>query len=170
MSSNMRLSLCTFLRLKPKAATRPFLSVFIWSGGFPHTHSALWQAHSSNHGSSGIYWTPQRQAAGPPGALWDISGLQPIDKLPPLTDGEQIYTSVSAGFARSPLFTSFCCWLSWLEQLGSVMGEIWFMSGWLIKPSILHINNILLDRLLFFLIYFYIFPEFSQIITGKLQH
>lgn len=29
------------------------------------------------------------------------------------------------------------------------MGGILFMSAWLIKPSIPHINNILLDRLLF---------------------
>lgn len=77
----------------------------LWSRGFPHTHSAGWQAHSSNHGSSRINWTPQRQAAGPPGALWDISGLQPIDKLPPLTDGEQIYTSDSRRWIRSPSST-----------------------------------------------------------------
>lgn len=64
---------------------------------------------------------------------------------------------VDAGFAHPPLFTSFCCRLSRLGQLGSVMGDILFMSGWLIKPSILHVNNILLDRCLFCL-KSYLFP------------
>lgn len=108
---------------KSEAAMRPLLSVLMWSAGFLPTHSALWQAHSSNHGSSGIYWTPQRQAAGPPGTLWDISGLQPIDKLPPVTDGERIYMSECLRWIRS---------LSSVHQLllqTLLIGTAWLCNG-----------------------------------------
>lgn len=67
------------------------------------------------------------------GALCDISGLQPIDKLPPLTDGEQIYTS--------DCLLALLCTISGLEELGFVMGEM-VLSGWLIKPSILNLKTI----------------------------
>lgn len=49
---------------------------------------------------------------------------------------------------RSPLLTRVCCTSSGLEELGSVMGEMVFMSGWLIKPSILNVKTISVDRLL----------------------
>lgn len=49
---------------------------------------------------------------------------------------------------RSPLFTRVWCTISGWEELGSIMGEMVFMSGWCIKPSILNVKTILLDRLL----------------------
>lgn len=49
---------------------------------------------------------------------------------------------------RSPLFSRVCCTISGLEELASVMGEMVFMSGWLIKPSILNVKTISADRLI----------------------